>query len=418
MVRAKFTEDCLPLVKVSISPGDSKTGILYSVGISSDVREIVASSGSLGSVGTVRTLGAAAARAGLARSVGEAGEAAAPVLVVDDEETVRHLLSLVVTRAGGRPVAAETAQRARDLLEEGRYDVAVLDKNLPDGSGLKLLADIRAQHPDTEVLIVTGYANTESAIEALRLGAFDYIVKPFDVAGVTHRVKLALERQRMQRELAATTAELRRANVSLAESREEVKRAYLETVLRLSHAAKLKDAVAEQHVARVSRYAGILARAVNATDQWVEDMVYAAPLHDIGMISISDDILSRPGPLTASERKTINGHVAVGAQILAGATADVLVLAREIVLTHHERWDGGGYPSGLAGPDIPLSGRIVAVADVWDAVSTDRCYRKALPDELAIAEISSGSGKAFDPTLVEAFLDRLPQLLAVRDESR
>jgi putative two-component system response regulator len=256
-------------------------------------------------------------------------------------------------------------------------------------------------------LIVTGYANMDSAIEALRLGAFDYIVKPFDVAGVTHRVKLALERQQMQRDLEVATARL-------LESREEVKRACLETVLRLSRAAEQKDDVQGDHIARISRYAGLLARAMNATDDWIETIVYAAPLHDIGKIGVADAILHKPGPLTASERVAMQAHVEIGARILEGATADVLLLGREIVLTHHERWDGKGYPAGLAGESIPLSGRIVALADAWDAVSTDRCYRKAMDEERALREITDGAGKAYDPTLVEAFMDTLPQVMAIR----
>jgi putative two-component system response regulator len=338
------------------------------------------------------------------------------ILVVDDEESIRNLLSLMVGRAGGQADLAGDGKEARALLDERPYACAIIDKNLPDVSGIQLLAQIREKSPGTEVLIITGYANMDSAVEALRLGAFDYVVKPFDVAAVTHRIKLALERQRLQLDLAAANAELKRANAGLQESKREVARAYLETVLRLSRAAEYKDDAAEAHIERISRYASVLARAVDGTETFVENMGYAAPLHDIGKIGVSDVILRKPGPLTLDERAAVNEHVNIGARILDGTTADVMVLAQEIVLHHHERWDGRGYPNGLRETEIPLSGRIVALADAWDAVSTDRVYRRAMSFERACDEIRAGAGSHFDPSLVDAFFDRIEQIRAVLGE--
>ncbi|HKA88962.1 MAG TPA: HD domain-containing phosphohydrolase [Haliangiales bacterium] len=338
------------------------------------------------------------------------------VLIVDDEETVRNLLSTIVLRIGGAPVVADTSARARALLPEHEWDCVILDKNLPDGSGMKLLASVREEHPKTAVLMITGYANMESAIQAVRLGAFDYIVKPFDVATISYRIRQALDRRQMERDLEAAQEDLRRANAQLGESREEVKRAYLETVLLLAKAAETHDAAAASgdHGARVSRYAGLLARALSATEPWVEMIVQAAPLHDIGMIGIPDGPVKTHGPLTEAERRRLESHVDIGAKILQGATASVLVLAREVVLTHHERWDGEGYPRGLAGPAIPLSGRVVAVADAWDALTTDRPYRRAVTEEQALDEIRAGAGTQFDPNVVDAFFDVLPLIKAAR----
>jgi putative two-component system response regulator len=335
------------------------------------------------------------------------------VLIVDDEDSVRNLLALVVSRAGGRPELAHHGAAARDLLARGSYDVALVDKNLPDESGLSLLGWMRQQAPDTQVLIVTGYANMDSAIEALRLGAFDYVVKPFDVATVTHRVKQALERRRLARELEQAFGDLRRMHATVQESREEVKRAYLETVMRLSRAAEYRDQAAGDHIGRLSRYAGILARAVQGRPDWIEDMMYASPLHDIGKLGVPEAVLRKPGPLTPAERRAVEEHVVIGGRILDGVTADVLLLGREIVLTHHERWDGKGYPKGLRADEIPLSGRIVALADSWDAVSTDRPYRRAMPFDGAVEEIQRSAGSSLDPTLVEAFLDSMNLVRAV-----
>ncbi len=322
----------------------------------------------------------------------------------------------MVGRAGGQADLAPDGAQARALLDEHPYACAIIDKNLPDVSGIQLLAHIRERSPATEVLIITGYANMDSAVEALRLGAFDYVVKPFDVAAVTHRIKLALERRQLQRDLEEANAELKRVNASIAESKREVARAYLETVLRLSRAAEYKDDAAEAHITRISRYAVLLARAVDGTEEFVEAMGYAAPLHDIGKIGVSDTILRKPGPLTLDERAAVNEHVAIGARILEGTTADVMVLAQEIVLNHHERWDGRGYPQGLRETEIPLSGRIVALADAWDAVSTDRVYRRAMSFERACQEIRRCAGTHFDPALVEAFFDRSEQIRAVMGE--
>ena len=338
------------------------------------------------------------------------------VLVVDDEETVRNLLSLICTRAGARAELAENGKQAQTMLGQKRYAAALLDKNLPDMTGLQLLSHIKAQSPKTECLIVTGYASTDSAIEAVRLGAFDYIVKPFDVVTVQHRVKLALERQRLADELEAAVATMKQQSGQLHQSREELRRAYLESVVRLSLTAEYRDEQAPLHVSRISRYAALLARAIDAQAEWVEDLSLAAPLHDIGHVGVPDAILRKPGPLTRDERKKMQEHVGIGSRILAGASSDVLALAREVVMTHHERWDGTGYPNHLRGEDIPLAGRVVALCDAWDAMSTDRVYRKALGFDAAVAEVKNGAGKHFDPALVAAFLERLPQFRAVLED--
>ena len=345
-----------------------------------------------------------------------AAEAGPSVLVVDDEETVRNLLSLICARAGARAELAENGKQAKSMLAEKRYSAALLDKNLPDMTGLQLLSHIKEQSPKTECLIVTGYASTDSAIEAVRLGAFDYIVKPFDVVTVQHRVKLALERQRLADDLEAAVSTLKRQSSELHSSREEIRRAYLESVVRLSRTAEYRDEQAPQHVSRISRYAALLARAIDAQAEWVEDLALAAPLHDIGHVAVPDAVLRKPGPLTRDERKLMQEHVLIGARILEGASSDVLKLAREVVLSHHERWDGTGYPKHLRGDDIPLSGRIVALCDAFDALSTPRVYRPAQTFDQAVAEIRACSGKHFDPGLVSAFLDRLPQFRAVLED--
>jgi putative two-component system response regulator len=323
------------------------------------------------------------------------------VLVVDDEETVRNLLSMICTRAGARAELAENGKQAQSMLGQKRYAAALLDKNLPDMTGLQLLSHIKAQSPETECLIVTGYASNDSAIEAVRLGAFDYIVKPFDVVTVQHRVKLALDRQRLAEGLEAAVTQAERSGDA---------RPYLETIVRLGLAGELEGEAAIGHVERIGRQAAHLARAIDAPAAWVDRLALAAPLHDLGTVGVAEGILRKPGALTRDERKKMQEHVGFGSRILAGATSDVLALARELVLAHHERWDGTGYPGHLRGEDIPLSGRIVAICDAWDAMTTDRAHRKALGPVAALAELRAGAGKHFDPALAAAFVERVSQL--------
>jgi cyclic di-GMP phosphodiesterase len=326
---------------------------------------------------------------------------AGTVLVVDDEESIRTLLGALVKRAGGAPVPADSAAQARERAAGELIDLAIVDKNLPDGSGLELLRWLRETSPATHVIIVTGYATVDSAVEALRLGATDYIVKPFDAAAVVRRVELALEQRRLAKALALKEAELVRVQ--------------LECVDALGRAAELREPHAAGHARRTSLCVGVLARALDGTPVWIEQVTHAALLHDIGNVGVPSDLLTKPGPLTPEERERVRAHVGLGAEILRGATSDILKLGREVILTHHEWWDGGGYPAGLRGEEIPLAGRVVGLLDAWDAMLSPRPWRPALPFEQVVAELRSGAGRQFDPNVVEALMDCLPLLRAARD---
>jgi len=187
----------------------------------------------------------------------------------------------------------------------------------------------------------------------------------------------------------------------------------LETMVALGRAAELRAPHAAGHARRVSLYAAVLARALDGTEEWIEGVQHAALLHDIGLIGVPSEILTHPGPLAPAQLEAVRAHVRIGAQILEGASSDLLRLGRDVVLTHHERWDGSGYPEGLRHEEIPLAGRLVGLLDSWDAMVTDRPYRRALEVERAEAQIRESAGSAFDPVVVEAFLECLPRIRGV-----
>ncbi len=313
------------------------------------------------------------------------------------------VLGLLVERAGGTPILLGTAAEAHARVSDpGAPPVwlAIVDKNLPDGSGLELLRWLRERTPwpGVEVMVVTGYGNVDSAIEALRLGAFDYILKPFESAWVVRRIELALEQRGLR--------------LALRGAEDELRRNELETVDVAGRAAELLEPHAAGHARRTSVCAGILARTLGGTEAWIDAVEAGALLHDIGNVGVPGRILSYPGPLEPAELAAARAHVTAGVAILRGATGALLTMAREIVLTHHERWDGSGYPVGLRGEEIPLAGRIVGLVDVWDAMLARRPYRDAMPVDHALAYLRAGSGTLFDPRVVEAFLELVPRLLA------
>ncbi|NUN48436.1 MAG: HD domain-containing protein [Candidatus Brocadiae bacterium] len=199
---------------------------------------------------------------------------------------------------------------------------------------------------------------------------------------------------------------------------QEIKQAYLDTILRLSIAAEYRDTDTAVHIRRMSLYSAAIAEAMPLPADEVEQILFASPMHDIGKIGVSDRILQKPGKLTEEEFAEMKKHTTIGAAILDGAEAPVLKLSCEIALAHHEKWDGSGYPAGVKGADIPLPGRIVAVADVFDALASARCYKPAMPFEKAVAIVEEGAGKHFDPDCVAAFRRALPKIRQIYDEYR
>jgi putative two-component system response regulator len=289
------------------------------------------------------------------------------------------------------------------LFENGDYDLLLLDLHMPQPDGFAIMQQLREQIEATvslPVLVLTGDATDDVKRRALSGGARDFLTKPFDQHEVRLRVRNLLEIRRLQLEQRRHEREL---EARVAERTVELEEARLEVLERLAIAGEFRDDETGEHARRVGATAKQLADAVAAKDETTTRIEIAAPLHDIGKIAIPDSLLLKAGRFTRHEHEEMQRHTSIGADMLGGTSSGLLALARDIALTHHERWDGSGYPNGLAGEEIPLSGRIVALADVFDALTHSRPYKAAWPVKQAVEEIQRGGGEQFDPELVDAF---------------
>jgi len=338
------------------------------------------------------------------------------VLIVDDEPQIRGLVRRLLERNGYICSVAESAEQAGELLAAQTFELLLADLQMPGESGLELLKRALGERDDLAAIMVTGVDDPQLAESALSLGAYGYIVKPFSptelsiqVLNALRRRKLELaqrhERSRLEHVVAERTAELRRA-VELTRRSEE------ETARRLAVAVEARDHETAAHIERVGSYSALVAAQLGLDAAQCELIRRASKLHDVGKIGVADGILLKPGPLTEHERRQMQKHAEIGHEILAGSDLDLLDLAGEIAWTHHEWVDGSGYPRGLTGGEIPLEGRIVAVVDVYDALTSDRPYRSALPAGEAVALVRGGSGSQFDPDVVGAFFEALGETTA------
>jgi putative two-component system response regulator len=325
------------------------------------------------------------------------------ILVVDDRPENAMLLDRLLRRWGHRQVTTTTESAdVADLCAATEFDLLLLDLHMPAPDGFAVMDQLREQISATvslPVLVLTGDATDEIKRRALSGGARDFLTKPFDQHEVRLRVQNLLEIRRLQLQQRATERELEQR---VAMRTRELEEARLEVLERLATAGEFRDDETGEHARRVGMTAQLLADAVDE-DRGTERIGVAAPLHDIGKIAIPDSLLLKAGRFTRDEHARMQAHTRIGADMLAGTTSALLALARDIALTHHERWDGSGYPGGLTGEEIPLAGRIVALADVFDALTHARPYKSAWAVEDAVEEIKRSSGSQFDPQLVEAF---------------
>jgi len=345
------------------------------------------------------------------------------VLIVGDEGAMRKPIATKLLADGYPCLVAAGGTQAMELIAHQDISLALLDMNLPGRLAFRLLQEIKSESPNTVIIMVTDVRDIDVAIQCIRLGAYDYITKPFHLEGVTLCIQRALEKRRL--ELAncdfQQTLELRVAERTrdLSQALAKIKSASVDTIIRLSRAAEYKDEDTGSHIQRMSRYTALIAERMGLADSYVESILYGAAMHDIGKIGIPDSILLKPGKLDDREWSIMKQHTIIGARILDGSESDIMKLGAVIAISHHEKWDGTGYPFGLKGEDIPLSGRIAAIADVFDSLTSKRVYRK---DDFSPVEtfkvIEQSIGRQFDPGVFAAFKAGWPDILAEQERFR
>ena len=335
--------------------------------------------------------------------------AAEHILIVDDEALVHRLLQRELEAAGYVTEVAEDAATGRALLAERPFGLVLSDVTMPGESGIALAEWIRARYPETAVVMCTGVDDPDIAERALELGVYGYLVKPvtgnalrIHVANALRRRALELESARHRDQL-ADQVELR--TLELGRAVEDLRRSREETIHRLARAVEFRDVETGDHIRRMGRWCRSLAEGLGLAAARCELIGMASPLHDIGKIGVPDSVLLNPAPLSPQEWTTMRSHAELGYRLLAGSGQDLLDEAAMIAWTHHERVDGSGYPRGLRGDEIPVEGRIAAVADVFDAITSDRVYQRAQSREAALAVIEDGKGSLFDAEVVELFAE-------------
>jgi len=352
------------------------------------------------------------------------------ILIVDDVELNRELLEDMVASLGHKPEMARDGVEALAKLKLD-IDLVLLDVMMPVMDGFEVARRIR-QDPDTSdlpIVMVTALTSKEDRLLSVQAGANDFITKPVDKTELQVRTESLLKmkeaqdaikrhRAMLEETVQKRTASLRKALEETAEAQRRTHRAHLDTIKRLAIASEYKDEDTAAHIHRMSNYCAMIARILHLLPGEVELILHASPMHDVGKIGVPDTILLKPGKLDKDEWDIIKQHSTMGSRILIGSSSELLQAGEVIALSHHEKWDGSGYPKGLKGEDIPFMGRITAVADVFDALTSERPYKKAFSNEKAYEILREGRGTQFDPKVLDAFFERLSDVVAIQEKWR
>jgi putative two-component system response regulator len=345
------------------------------------------------------------------------------ILVVDDEHNNRSLMEDFLTPLGYDVVLARNGDEALAKVDESPPDVVLLDVMMPGVDGFTVARTLKSRE-DTKtipVVMLTALMDMGSRIRAFELGADDFFTKPVALIELKARMQSLLKikayNDRMIEDHLSLEAEVAKRTRQLEQVNEKIKATALETILRLSRAAEYRDEETGAHIQRMSRYAVAVARRMGIDESFIEKMIYGLPMHDIGKIGVPDYILLKAGKLSLAEWEIMKQHTTIGGKILEGSDSEVIQTARVIALTHHEKWNGTGYPEGLKGADIPLVGRIASIADVFDALTSSRPYRLrpfSLDETFRI--ILEGRGTDFDPAIVDAFVSIKSGIAAINQK--
>lgn len=321
---------------------------------------------------------------------------------MDDEPSITFALSAKLQRDGYECLTAGSGEEGLGHISRHAFDVVVTDVRMPGISGIDLLKEVKSRDPEVQVIVMTAYGEVEFAVQALRLSADDYLLKPLDLDDLIHSVTRALEHRRLLRENRAYREHL---EWQVGEQAERIGRMLVQGLVALARAIEARDPYTGSHLERVTELALAVGAELDLSAEAMRTLWLGALLHDVGKLAIPDSVLNKPGPLAPEEYELIKTHPDRGLKIIEGAS--YLQRALPAILHHHERWDGTGYPAGLKGEEISLEGRILAVVDAWDAMVGDRPYRKARFEGDAVEELKRCAGKQFDPRVVGAFLRAL-----------
>lgn len=346
------------------------------------------------------------------------------ILIVDDDDHNVRLLEAMLIPMGHEIFTARDGEDGLKAVTAHSPDLILLDIMMPKINGFDVARMLKERNETRgiPIVMVTALDEVEDRVKCLEAGADDFLSKPVDKTELTARVRSLLEvkayHDHQGRYQKLLEAEVNQKTRQLREALEKAKLSSLETVIRLCLAVDSKDHETGSHIRRISQCAAAIARKAGLSERDAEHLLYAAPMHDIGKIGIPGHILTKPGPLDAAEWEIMKRHTTIGAKILSGSSEDFIQLAEAIARTHHERWNGSGYPEGLKGEQIPVCGRVTAVADVFDAMTSDRPYRRAHSDDETFDHIRGGAGVLFDPDIVRAFLSLGDEMIGLKNDGR
>ncbi len=337
------------------------------------------------------------------------------ILIVDDLPKNIQVLGNILRDKGYNIYAATSGNKALELVQIEKPDLILLDIQMPEMDGFEVCKRLKESELTSKipVIFLTANVETNDIVKGFELGAVDYITKPFQSLELLARVKTHTEYKKLKENLeelvSDRTTQLRNVLKTIEISQHDL-------IDRLGRAAEFKDNETGMHVKRMSHYSVVLGRAANLDEERLAMLLSASMMHDVGKIGIPDNILLKPGKLTIEEFEIIKTHPLIGAELLSNSDSELLRMAERIALSHHEKWNGTGYPNGLSGENISVEARIVAIADVFDALTSERPYKKAWTVEDAISWIEKEKGQHFDPALVDLFIDQLPAILEIKQK--